>query len=55
MFVAAVAILIILLVCVRLFDKSIRETKYGKQVVVYMFLIDVVYILYRIIAYVIGG
>lgn len=55
MFVAAIAILIILLVCVRLFDASIRESKYGKQVVVYVFILDVLYILFRIIAYIIGG
>ena len=51
----AIIILVGLLVCVRLFDASIRASKYGKQIVVYIFVIDVLYILARLIWYVIGG
>ena len=55
MIIASILILIVILVAVRLFDSSIRDSKYGKEIVVWLFLSDIAFLIISIISYVIGG
>ena len=54
MIIAALIILVLLLACVKLFDDSIRNSKYGKSIVVAIFISDIIFIVVKMIM-LIGG
>lgn len=55
MIAVALIIMALLLISVKVFDSSIRESKYGKSIVVAIFIGDVLFILVSLIMILIGG